>query len=224
MKAIGYTRVSTQDQAREGVSLENQATKIKAYCELHNMNLQEIISDEGLSGKTLDRGGMARILGMAEAEAIDAVIVYKLDRLSRKTVDNLNLIEFFENKGVSFHSITEKIDTKSASGKFFLTIISALAQMERDLISERTTDALSHKKQKGEWLGTIPFGFKVNGKHLKPDPAQMKIIKKAKRMRRNGKPIRAIAEALQMSKSVVHRLVNTNLKTLKASYIKALAA
>jgi DNA invertase Pin-like site-specific DNA recombinase len=88
----------------------------------------------------------------------------------------VNLIEKLEGQGIAFHSISEKVDTKSATGKFFLTIISAIAQMERDLIAERTKDALGHKKDRGEWCGRIPFGFRVEDNHLVEDPEQIKII------------------------------------------------
>jgi len=223
MKAIGYIRVSTEDQAREGISLDNQEAKINAYASLNDLDLIEVIRDEGASGKDLDREGMKRLLEMVEASRIEAIIVYKLDRLSRKTIDTLNLIEMFEGKGIAFHSISEKVDTKSATGKFFLTIISAIAQMERDLIAERTKDALSHKKVKREWLGRIPFGFKIEDNHLVEDPDQIKVIQKAKRLRRAGKTLRDIAKALNLSLGNVHKLVNTNLKTMKALYVNGLS-
>jgi site-specific DNA recombinase len=222
MKAVGYIRVSTEDQAREGVSLDNQEAKIKAYASLNDLDLVEVIRDEGASGKNLDRAGMTRLLDMVEKSSVDAVIVYKLDRLSRKTIDTLNLIEKIEGQGIAFHSISEKVDTKSATGKFFLTIISAMAQMERDLIAERTKDALSHKKDKGEWCGRIPFGFKVEDSHLVEDPEQIKVIQKAKRLRRSGKSMRDIAGAVNLSLGYVHKILNINLKTVKASYCNGL--
>ena len=110
------------------------------------------------------------------------------------------------------------MDTKSATGKFFLTIISALAQMERDLIAERTTDALAHKKQKGEWTGRVPFGFRVMHKRLVEDPDQIQVIKKAKRLRRSGKSLREISRALNLSLGYVHKALKVNLKTVKANY------
>jgi site-specific DNA recombinase len=223
MKAIGYIRVSTEDQAREGISLENQDAKVKSYASLNDLDLIDIIRDEGVSGKSLDRAGMTRLLDMVDNGKVEAIVVYKLDRLSRKTIDTLNLIETFETKGIAFHSISEKVDTKSATGKFFLTIISAISQMERDVISERTIDALNYKKTKKEWLGRIPYGFKIEDNHLVEDPEQIKSIQKAKRMKRAGKSIRDIADGLDMSKSVVHRLVNVNLKSVKAKYVNGLA-
>lgn len=81
MKCIGYSRVSTEDQAREGVSLDNQELKIMTYAELNGMELVDLIRDEGVSGKSLDRQGIKKVLEMVRARQIDAIIVYKLDRL-----------------------------------------------------------------------------------------------------------------------------------------------
>ena len=218
MKAVGYIRVSTEDQAKEGISLDHQEAKVKAYASINDLELLKIVRDEGALGKDLQRAGMAKLLEMVESEALEAVIVYKLDRLSRKTLDTLSLIESFERKGIAFHSISEKVDTKSATGKFFLTIISALAQMERDLIAERTIDALAHKKQRGEWTGRVPFGFRVMHKRLVEDPDQIQVIKKAKRLRRSGKSLREISKALNLSLGYVHKAIKVNLKTVKANY------
>jgi site-specific DNA recombinase len=203
---------------REGLSLDNQEAKIRSYVTMNDLLLLEVIRDEGASGKSLDRPGMARVLELAERGEIDAVIVYKLDRLSRKTLDTLNLIETLEKKGIAFHSISEKVDTKSATGKFFLTIVSAIAQMERDLISERTRDVLKHKKVKGEWTGRIPYGFKMENSRLVENVEQIRVIQKAKRMKRTGRSMRDIAEALDLSLGYVHKILNVNLRSLKSLY------
>lgn len=223
MKAIGYIRVSTEDQARDGVSLDNQKSKIKAYADLNGLELVDMIKDEGISGKTMDRQGINRINAMIEAGEAEAVIVYKLDRLSRKTIDILNTLDAWEKKAIAFHSITDKIDTKTAAGKFLLTILSALAQMERDLISERTADALAHKKKSGEWCGRVPFGYMIADNRLVENQEAMKAIKKAKRLRSEGKPYRVISKRTGLSLGYVHKAINTNLRTIKACYNKHLA-
>ena len=223
MKAIGYVRVSTEDQAREGISLDNQENKIRAYADLNGFELVDVIKDEGLSGKTMDRLGMNRINAMIDAVEIEAVIVYKLDRLSRKTIDILNTLDAWEKNNIAFHSITDRIDTKTAAGKFLLTILSALAQMERDLISERTVDALAHKKRTGEWCGRVPFGYKIKDNRLVEDEEAMKTIKKAKRLRSIGKPYRDISRSTGLSLGYVHKAINTDLRTIKAHYNKHLS-
>ncbi len=144
MKTIGYIRVSTDEQAREGISLESQKAKITAYCELNDLELVGIIEDAGKSGKDLNREGIQSLITEIKARRIDAVVVYKLDRLSRRVRDTLSLMDIIEKKNIAFHSITERIDTKSAMGKFFLNIMASMNQWERDTISERTKDALQH--------------------------------------------------------------------------------
>jgi DNA invertase Pin-like site-specific DNA recombinase len=218
MKAVGYTRVSTEDQVKEGISLDAQKAKIEAYASINSLELLEIICDEGASGKSLEREGIVRLLELVDAGEVVAVIVYKLDRLSRKTLDTLSLIESFESKDIAFHSISERVDTKSATGRFFLTILSAIAQMERDMIAERTKDALAHKKQKGEWVGRVPFGFRIQNNTLLEDPEQIKVIQKAKRLRRSGKSLREISRALSLSLGYVHKALKINLRTVKANY------
>lgn len=158
--AVGYCRVSTEEQAREGISLEVQEDKIKKYAELHNLNLVKNIVDEGKSGKDLNREGINEILSLIKGREINHIIVYKMDRLTRRTFDLLYLVEeIFKKNKVQFHSITERIDTSTAQGNFFLTIIGAMAQMERDLISERTKAVLHYKIEKGEYVGSPALGY-----------------------------------------------------------------
>ena len=157
MKAVGYVRVSTEGQAENGVSLDMQRQKVEAYCHLHELDLIELITDDGYSAGSLDRPGMQRLLAMVDEGAVDAVVVYKLDRISRRTKHMLDLVDRFELANVAFHSIQESLDTKSAIGRFVLRTLASLAEMERDLISERTRDALQHAKASGKHMGRIGF-------------------------------------------------------------------
>lgn len=180
-RTVGYIRVSTEEQSQEGISLENQEVKIRTYVDLNGLDLIDVIRDPGVSGKNLTRAGIQSLIELCENKEIDHLIVYKLDRLTRKTRDLLYLVEDIFNKNdVEFHSLQEHIDTTTAMGKFFLTLMGALAQMERDLISERTKDALRYKKEKGEFIGSPPLGFQVNGKGLERDKREMEIIKTIK--------------------------------------------
>jgi len=130
MKAIGYVRVSIQEQAREGMSLEAQEDKIRKYAGLHNLSLIEVVRDEGKSGKDLNREGIQKVIALCEKRKVDHLIVYKMDRLARKTLDLLILIErIFKPNKVQLHSIIERVDTSTAQGKFFLTIIGAMPQI-----------------------------------------------------------------------------------------------
>jgi len=198
MRAIGYIRVSTDEQAREGISLENQKAKIAAYCELNDLSLVEIIEDAGKSGKDLNREGMQSLLERIKGRKIEAVVVYKLDRLSRRVKDTLTLMDLIEKKSVAFHSITEKIDTKSAMGKFFINIMASMNQWERDTISERTRDALQHKIDIGERAGQVPYGWTVDadGKTLVENPVEQEAIILIKRLYEKGYTLRAICAEL----------------------------
>ena len=100
MTAIGYVRVSTEDQAKEGVSLDNQKAKIEAYCQLKDLELSEIVEDAGISAKNLKRPGVQKVLRMARKKKIDAIVVYKLDRIFRSTVDALETTKMFDKREV----------------------------------------------------------------------------------------------------------------------------
>lgn len=197
INAIGYVRVSTEDQAKEGVSLEAQREKIRMYCELKGICLTEVIEDAGVSAKDLNRPGAKILLDKVANKDIDAVVVYKLDRIFRSTIDALETAKKFHHKGVALHSIQENLDTESAIGRFFFTLLSALGQMERELIGERTKMALKHLKDTGKVYGNIPYGMKsdVDG-NLSVDKHEFHIINFATSLYEGFRSYRRTAEEL----------------------------
>ena len=218
MKAIGYIRVSTEDQAKERISLDNQEDRLRSFCSAKEWDLDKIISDAGYSAKNLDRPGIQEIIKLAHTKGFDVLVICKLDRMTRNIRDLGYLTQdVFEANNVAFSSIADNFDTTTANGKLVLNILGSVAQWERDIIAERTKEVLSHKKSKGEWAGRIPFGFLIgdDGK-LNENPDEIKMIQNAKRLKRRGGSIRNIADRLGLSKSVVHRIINVNLKSLKA--------
>jgi DNA invertase Pin-like site-specific DNA recombinase len=228
-RAIGYVRVSTEEQAREGISLDAQAGKIRAYAEAKDLTLLDVIHDEGLSGKDMRRPGLERLVAACQAGNIEAVVVTKLDRLTRRTRDLLFLVEdIFQVHQVALHSLYETIDTSTASGRFFLRIMGALAEMERELISERTAAALAHKKANGERLGAAPLGFRLgNGNGLEPVPEELASVRRLLGLWRGGWSYRRISdklneEGLQTQRggrwhhTTVARVVHRRTKYLKA--------
>ena len=178
-KTIGYVRVSTLHQAEEGVSLEAQRTKIQAYGDLHELELTEIIEDAGLSGKSISgRPGIKKVIELVKSRKIDNVVVYKLDRLARNLKEACEVSELLQKKGVSLHSISEKNDTGSATGKLFYHVLSAMNQWEREVISERTVTALSLKRSKNERIsGHAPYGYKFNCDNLVEDDKEQEVIR-----------------------------------------------
>jgi site-specific DNA recombinase len=195
MKAIGYARVSTDKQADRGVSLEAQTEKIRAMTVVHSAELADIIVEAGESAKSLNRPGMQRLLALADSGGVDAVIVAKLDRLTRSVKDLCELLERFERRGVALISVAESLDTSSAAGRLVINIMTAVSQWEREAIGERTRDALSHKRTNGERVGNIAYGYRLapDGVHVEPDHAEQVMIDAIGELRAQGRSLRRIA-------------------------------
>ena len=195
---IGYVRVSTLNQAEEGVSLEAQRRKIEAYCDLHDLDLTEITEDAGISGKSVSgRPGIQIIIDKVRARKVNNVVVFRLDRLARNLKEACEISELMEKKGVSLHSISEKIDTGSATGKLFYHILSAMNEWERGVISERTVTALSLKKSKGQRISRFaPYGYKFNGDNIVKVDMEQKVIQIVKEMTVRGHTIQFIINHL----------------------------
>jgi site-specific DNA recombinase len=198
MRTVGYVRVSTDKQADRGVSLDAQAEKIRAMAVVHDAELIDIIVDGGESAKSLNRPGMARLLALLDSGDVQSVIVAKLDRLTRSVKDLCTLLERFERRGVALVSVAESLDTSSAAGRLVLNIMTAVSQWEREAIGERTRDAMHHKRNNGERVGNLAFGYRLadDGQHLEPDPGEQEALTEIRRLRGDGMPLRGIAAAL----------------------------
>ena len=194
-KAIGYIRVSTEQQADEGVSLAAQRAKISAWCELNDYELEAIYEDAGISGKTVSKRPQlqAALAGMKKGMAL---VVYSLSRLARSTKHCIEIADELKSTGSDLVSLTEKIDTSSAMGEFFFTLIAALGQMERKVIGERTKAALAHKKAIGEKYAPVPFGYKEIEGRLEVVKAEAQIVAEINRKRAAGSSMHLIAREL----------------------------
>ena len=198
MPAIGYVRVSTDRQAEHGVSLDAQDAKNRAMAIVQGVSLLEVIIDGGESAKSLNRPGLRRLLSLVNNGDVQAVIVAKLDRLTRSVKDLCGLLELFEKKNVALVSVAESLDTGTAAGRLVITIMGAVSQWEREAIGERTRDALRHKRSKGERVGNIQFGYRLaaDGKHLEVDAAEDAILAEIRQLRKHGGTLRGIAASL----------------------------
>ena len=221
LKAVGYVRVSTDEQAKEGVSLDMQEARIRAFCEAKDWQLLRLYRDEGVSGKNLDRPSIQTLIHDLKSNGVDVVVILKLDRLTRSIRDLGNLIEDLFG-GVALASVAEGFDSSTAAGEMVMNLLGTVAQWERKVIGERTKDALDHKAARGEWRGRIPFGFRINdGGQLEEDPEQMKTIQAVKRSRRrSGTSYPKLAKQYGLSVGTVHKLCNTDLRTLRSEALR----
>jgi site-specific DNA recombinase len=205
MKVIGYTRVSTKEQAEGGISLDAQAEKIRQYCELHDHDLVDTIEDRGVSGASLERAGAMLALDMLRSSDVEGIVIYKMDRLTRSVRDLGMLIEDYFGARAKFGStllsVQDSFDTGTATGRLVIHILGSVSQWEREVISERTRDALAHKKARGERTGGIPYGYTLapDGVHLLPDAKELEVIARAIRLRTCGASLRAICLDLHSS-------------------------
>lgn len=198
-RAVAYVRVSTEQQAEHGVSLEAQQEKLKAYAALYELDLVDVVVDAGASAATLDRPGLKRALRMLKTGAADALLVVKLDRLTRSVRDLGVLVErFFAGSRWALLSVGEQIDTRTAAGRLVLNVLASVAQWEREAIGERTSTALQHKAAKGEFVGGTPaYGSRVGaGGRLEPDEAEQSVIAAARGFRAKGMSLRQVAREL----------------------------
>jgi site-specific DNA recombinase len=162
-----YIRVSTEDQAKEGFSINAQKEKLTTYSKINNWHDITYYIDDGLSGKNInERPNIIKLIDDVKNKKINNILIYKLDRLTRSVKDLINLIEIFENNNCSFNSITEKLDTSTAVGRMFIKIIGTFAEFERENLAERISFGYEQKTKEGNYTNTNGvYGYDyINGK------------------------------------------------------------
>jgi putative DNA-invertase from lambdoid prophage Rac len=202
MSVYGYCRVSTLRQASEGESLEVQRRQIEGYAHMHGLVIDEVVVEEGVSGSVpvaeRQKGGPL----FARLQKGDVVIAPKLDRLFRSALDALTVVEDMRKRGVSLCLLDLGGDISgNGLSKLFLTIAAAFAEAERDRIRERVAQVKADQKARGRYLGGIvPFGFRRGESgELVPHEAEQEAIHEIKRLRAEGRPLRAIADAVRLN-------------------------
>jgi DNA invertase Pin-like site-specific DNA recombinase len=200
VKAVGYIRVSTEKQADHGISLDAQQAKLTAYAQLYDIELVEVIVDAGVSAKTLKRPGLQTALTMLRKGQANALLVTKLDRLTRKVKDLATLIEdYFASDKITLLSVGDTIDTRTAAGRLVLNVLISVAQWEREVIGERTEDAWTFKRSKGErTAGYLPYGYELgpDGKKLVANENEQELLTAIRNWRSQGLSQRAIVADL----------------------------
>ena len=181
------------------MSLDAQQSRIRAYCQAKDLELVDVLVDDGISGKTLDRPALRELVARCERGEVRNVVVVKLDRLTRRTRDLLALVDdLFLAREIELHSVSESLDTSTPHGRFVLTLFGGLAQLGRELIGERTRTALAYKRQQGQPTSHPPYGFKSNGSRetMVPVPRELVIVRRILRAWRLGQSYRSIAAKL----------------------------
>lgn len=206
-RAAIYTRVSTDEQARLGVSLDAQEARARAYCELHGLVVDAVFRDEGVSGaKPLSTRPLGSALVAAlETGTVGHVVALKLDRLFRDAIDCLETSRRWDAAGVAMHLIDlggQTVNSASAMGRFMLTVVAGAAEMERNLVRERTRVALHHKRDRGDRLGSTPLGFRTPAPgaamvEVREELATVQLILRLRRRDPKRWTFRAIAARLE---------------------------
>lgn len=196
--ALGYIRVSTEDQSLHGVSLEAQEHRVRSYCEALGYTLELTIREEGTSAKIplAKRPGGKQLFARIDQGGVRYVVVWKLDRLFRNASDALTVSDRMRAQGVELCFITESINTSTPQGQFFYTLTAAFAELERAMIAERTRYALQHKRSTGKVFGSTPLGYRREGDALFDDPRERALLTRLHRMHESGQSLRRIAAIL----------------------------
>jgi DNA invertase Pin-like site-specific DNA recombinase len=203
-QAVLYCRVSTEEQATEGVSLAAQEGALHAYCTMRGLEVAGLVIDAGVSaGKPLaTRDGGAEVQALVAKGKVGAVVAWKLDRLFRDAADCLAVTQAWDRRGVALHLVDlggQAVDTSTAMGRFFLTVMAGCAELERNQIRERTAAAMAHKAGRGEFIGgREPYGFRLgpDGVHLEQVEDEQRVICAAREQRASGLSLRAVAGEL----------------------------
>ncbi len=204
MKALAYIRVSTWEQVDEGVSLALQRERIAAYCAMRGLELVEMLQDSGVSATVpmAERPAGTELLRLIQMGAVGAVVAFKLDRLFRNCADCLGVTGEWDRGQVALHLVDmggQAVDTSTAMGRFFLTVMAGAAEMERNVTCERTRAALAHKRQKGEIVNfQPPYGHKREDRRVVLHSEEQDIIETIHRMHAEGISMRGIAQELNL--------------------------
>ncbi|MCI2916343.1 cassette chromosome recombinase CcrB [Staphylococcus hominis] len=194
----GYIRVSTEKQVM-GYSIEGQITQIEQYCQFNAYDLVDIYADRGISGKSMNRPELQRMLNDAKNGKLDCVMVYKTNRLARNTSDLLTIVEELHRQNVEFFSLSERMEVKNSTGKLMLQILASFSEFERNTILENIYTGQRQRALEGYYQGNLPLGYNNipdNKKELMINQHEANIVKYIFESYAKGHGYRKIANAL----------------------------
>jgi site-specific DNA recombinase len=198
-----YIRVSTAEQAESGEnggSLESQEARCRALCEARSLAVARVFVDAGASGGTLERPALSELRACVAAGEVSAVVVYAVDRLSRRQADTLALLEEFERNGSGLTAASQDFDTTSPTGRAMLGMLAVFAELQRAEIRDRTRRTLRAKRDRGEAVGRPAFGLRRDGARFEADPSTWPVVARILDERGAGRSCQAIADSLDADK------------------------
>jgi site-specific DNA recombinase len=192
-----YCRVSTEEQASEGYSISAQKQVLRQYASLYGWQIAEEYVDEGISGKNIKgRPAMQRLVTDIDKNKFQAVLVWKISRLSRNMLDTLMLLDKFEEFDVKFISYSENFDTSSPIGKLVVQLMASIAEMERNTLSENVKLGMTQRAKEGSWNGGVVFGYDSLKKELVINHKEAEVVHLIYSLYAEGKGLKAIANHL----------------------------
>ncbi len=210
MLTVAYCRVSTEEQAAEGFSIEGQMERLRSYAEFHELGEVMVITDPGLSGKNLDRPGLQRVMAMVHEGHVAHVLVWRLDRLSRDLGDLLLLADTFGKADVALHSFSEKIDLSSATGRMFYSVLGAFAQFYREQLAENVRMGMQQAVREGKWINRPKTGYDLIDGNLVPNNMAA-IVRRIFQLRGDGASQGDIARATGVNYSLVREILHSRI-------------
>lgn len=217
-KVAIYSRVSTEEQAREGLSVDAQIEKCKSFCDARGWEIFKVYKDAGFSAGSLNRPALELLLRDANEKKFDIILVYKIDRFSRKLKDLIMVLEDLKSKNINFTSVTEQIDTTSAMGEAFFQIIGVFAQLERGMVKERVKLSFDRKINLGEALYRAPFGYIYQNKKLIKHPENAEKVKEIFEMWNTGINYKEICKKFNLPSSTLYQIIRNPVYIGKIKY------
>ena len=204
-----YPRVSTEDQFRNGHSLGEQKERMLKLCDYKNYEVYKVYEDAGISAKDMNRPAFQEMIQDIKDGKINKIIVYKLDRLTRSIKDLEEICTFLEENNCSLESMCEDINTSTANGKFFIRMLTILAQLEIERTSERTKFGMIGAVKKGHFVGRAPIGYDKQDKKLVINDIESEVIRRIFDLYIKGMAANAITKLLNEEKVLNRKWIPT---------------
>tara|TARA_Y100000310_G_scaffold318006_1_gene371571 strand:+ start:730 stop:1479 length:750 start_codon:yes stop_codon:yes gene_type:complete len=207
LKTAIYVRVSTEEQAKEGISIDAQVQRCKAYCKARGWNVVNVYTDAGYSAGSMKRPAVQLLLNDLKESKFENILVYKFDRFSRNVRDLISFLDDLKEKDVNFTSVTENIDTTTAMGEAFFQMIGVFAQLERGMVKERVMLAFDKKIEDGESLNRAPLGYVYKGGKLAIEDKDAKKVKEIFNMWLEGVNYKDISHEFDIPVSTLYEII-----------------